>query len=127
MLSDEKLAGIKQGLRKRQADVQAEIRAELAITEHAHYCDLLDKVHDAGEESVADLLSDLNYASIDRHVVELRDIEAAFTRISTGSFGICADCGDPIGEPRLMAYPTAKRCYACQHRHEQVSGKRPSL
>lgn len=47
---------------------------------------------------------------------ELRDAEAALTRISDGVYGICGACGVPIAEARLRALPTALRCTACETR-----------
>jgi len=66
-----------------------------------------------GEEALADLLVDIELASVDRHVQEIRDIDAALMRIAEGSYGKCCDCQDPIIIERLEAYPTARRCIAC--------------
>ena len=55
-------------------------------------------------------LADLNLAIVDRHVLELRDIEAARARIADRTYGACVDCGDDIAPERLRAWPTAKRC-----------------
>ncbi|NIO39166.1 MAG: TraR/DksA family transcriptional regulator, partial [Burkholderiales bacterium] len=59
-------------------------------------------------------------AMIDRHIQEIRDIEAARQRMSTGSFALCIDCGADIAFRRLMAYPTAKRCVECQQTRERM-------
>ena len=37
-------------------------------------------------------------------------INAALERIKAGKYGICAECGKPIDEKRLEAYPAAKNC-----------------
>ena len=58
---------------------------------------------------------------IDLHLRELGQIEAARRRAAEGSYGLCEDCGEPIGIGRLEAYPTARRCAACQARHEKLS------
>ena len=58
-------------------------------------------------------------AVIDRHVEELRDIEAARGRIKDRRFGICMAWSD-IAFDRLLAYPTAKRCFACQQQRERL-------
>jgi RNA polymerase-binding protein DksA len=77
-------------------------------------------VHDEGEQSVADLLSDFKIAIIDRQLSELREIEAALKRMAMGSYGYCIDCGAEIGYERLNAYPTAKRDIACQEMFEKT-------
>jgi RNA polymerase-binding transcription factor DksA len=35
---------------------------------------------------------------------------------------VCVDCGASVGYERLEAYPTAKRCLACQQAHEKTRG-----
>ncbi|MFZ5592966.1 MAG: TraR/DksA family transcriptional regulator [Pseudomonadota bacterium] len=118
-LSEQQIADIRKRLRARHAELREQIRQELLRSDEQHYLDLATAVHDTGEESVADLLSDLDIALIDRHVNEIRDVEEALQRIATGVYGICADCGGEVGYERLSAYPTAQRCYSCQQRHEQ--------
>ena len=108
---------------KLKADYQTllrEVRDELENTGDQHRIDLLNaEPGDAGDESVANALSDFNVARFDRHVQDIRDIEAAFRRIKDGEYGTCTDCGDDIGFGRLQAYPTAKRCIVCQQKREK--------
>lgn len=97
-----------------------EVRDELENTGDQHRIDLLNsEPGDTGDESMANALADFNVAILDRHVKELRDIEAAFQRIRDGEYGVCMDCGNDVGFPRLQAYPTAKRCIVCQEKRER--------
>ncbi len=109
--------------KKLKEDYQAllrEVRDELANTGDQHRIDLLNsEPGDTGDESMANALADFNVAILDRHVNELRDIEAAFQRIRKGEYGVCVDCGDDIAFTRLQAYPTAKRCIVCQEKREK--------
>lgn len=57
---------------------------------------------------------------IDRYNQELLQIAAVRERLASGVFGICVDCGEPIGAARLQAQPTAVRCTDCQWRHEKI-------
>lgn len=41
------------------------------------------------------------------------EVLAALERLAAGGYGSCEACGRPIGEPRLAARPTARRCIAC--------------
>ncbi|MBT8069075.1 MAG: TraR/DksA family transcriptional regulator [Xanthomonadales bacterium] len=129
MVNGNQVRSLKKQLDEREHALRQEIRAELLNSEKQHYRDLAGRVKDVGEESVADLLVDLQLASVDRHIQEIRDIEAAQTRMVTGSFGICVDCDRSIDAERLEAYPTAKRCRPCQVEHERMyaSSGRPSL
>ena len=60
------------------------------------------------------------FSSIDRHIEEIRDIDAALIRIADGNYGTCTDCGGTIDPERLKAYPTAKRCHRCQVQYEKT-------
>ncbi len=98
-----------------------EVRDALEKSENQQYVELIDRAPaDSGDQATGDALADLNLAIIDRHVREIRDIDATRVRIVAGSFGICIDCRGDIGFERLLAYPTAKRCFVCQRQHEKT-------
>lgn len=44
---------------------------------------------------------------------EVAKISAALRRMDSGEFGICTECGMPIEEGRLNAYPYADECIEC--------------
>jgi len=107
-----------------------EVRDEFEHAEDQQYAELIGRIPaDVGDQSVADALADLNVAIVDRHIGELRDIEAAKARIANRTFGTCIVCGEDIGVERLRAYPTAKRCYRCQQQRERTfaHGGTPTL
>jgi DnaK suppressor protein len=100
--------------------VLREVRDELENAGNQHRIDLLNnEPGDSGDESMANALADINVATLDHHVRDMRDIEAAFKRIKEEIFGTCIDCGDDIAFNRLQAYPTAKRCLVCQEKRER--------
>lgn len=107
-----------QRLAKRREELRWLIHDALIASKREDYVELAGSVHDAGEESVAELLADMRLSTLDREVGELRDVEAALVRIADGVYGKCTDCGDAIGRERLDAYPTAKRCLRCQTVYE---------
>ena len=49
----------------------------------------------------------------------LAEVEHALAKFEAGTYGRCEDCGEPIATARLLAYPTALRCIACQQLYEQ--------
>jgi DnaK suppressor protein len=120
MLSEKQLLRYRKKLDDRFHELREEIRHELLQSDEQSYIDLAGRVHDLGEASVADLLVDLQLASLDRHVQEVRDIDAALLRMATGGYGVCTDCNTSIAMDRLEAYPTAKRCLRCQTEHERL-------
>jgi RNA polymerase-binding transcription factor DksA len=105
-------------LEQRYSELREEIRQELLKSDEQHFIDLAGQVHDLQDESVADLLVDLDLAILDMHIEEIRDIDAALIRIASGSYGECTDCSTAIDEKRMRAWPTAKRCQPCQTRYE---------
>ena len=123
------MATLEAGLRQRRDELREAIRAELLSGDEEHFTDLAGRVHDLGDESAADLLMDLNLASVHREVVELRQVEDALQRIAMGGYGRCVDCGVDIDATRLEAQPTASRCVTCQQRYEEThAGERgPSI
>lgn len=57
---------------------------------------------------------------LELHLAELAGLAAARARAVEGVYGKCVDCGDPIGDARLAANLTARRCTDCQARHEKL-------
>lgn len=105
-------------LRARLAVLQGEIHEALLRTDAETYGELAGQVHDVEDQSLADLLTDVNLAGISREIEEVRSIEAARRRIADRTYGSCCDCGEPINTDRLEAYPTAQRCLACQRAYD---------
>ncbi|MGK2941093.1 MAG: TraR/DksA family transcriptional regulator [Immundisolibacter sp.] len=106
-------------LTQEYADLRREVTAELERSEQGRYLELAGRVHDRGDESVADLLADLELAALDRHVHRVRLVEAALAAIERGRYGLCRACGVQIGSGRLHAEPAAERCLECQTTAEQ--------
>jgi DnaK suppressor protein len=52
-------------------------------------------------------------ALLDAAREQLAAIDAARQRLETGRYGTCERCGQPIGEERLAARPTAVTCIRC--------------
>ena len=128
-LTQAQLKELRQRLQQRYGELREEVRQELLAADEARYIDLAGRVHDSGEESVADLLADLDIARLDRQVNEIRRIEAAFRRLDVGNYGVCHDCDCDIGYERLRTQPYAERCVECQAQYEKTYGQggAPSL
>ena len=61
---------------------------------------------------------EVRHAEQMRDQQELKDVRAALVRMEDGCYGECMDCGKGIALARLQAFPSAKRCIACQTLHE---------
>jgi RNA polymerase-binding protein DksA len=129
MLKTAELHEFREQLQERYEELREEIRQDLLDSEEEHFIDLAGQVRDLEEQSVADLLVDIDLELMDRHVAEARDIESALVRLDTGRYGVCNSCGEGIPTARLRAFPTAKRCRPCQERHERshAGHQTPSL
>ena len=57
--------------------------------------------------------------AINRQIKLISKIEQALTRIKDGTYGFCAETGEPIGIKRLKARPVAELCIAAQEKHEK--------
>lgn len=119
-LKHSQIARFDRALEARARELREEIRRLLLQSDEEHHRDLAGRVGDVGDESFANLLADLDAAFIDRHVRELREIEAARGRLADGTYGRCANCGTGIDAARLTAYPTATRCVRCEAQHEKT-------
>lgn len=119
-LSKKELETLKRQIEARRVALQAEVHADAEKARGESYGELSGGVADEGDESVADLLADIDNAELSRDLAELRALEAALERIADGSYGSCAGCGLDIDFERLKVEPAALRCIECQRVHEKT-------
>jgi phage/conjugal plasmid C-4 type zinc finger TraR family protein len=48
-------------------------------------------------------------------------LQVALSRVSTGEYGLCTECGAAIAPARLGAIPDVTTCVACQERLERAA------
>jgi DnaK suppressor protein len=72
---------------------------------------------DEGGLATESYTRDLNAAALDAERNTLREIQAALSRIETGDYGICENCGTPMPPARLEAIPWARYCVNCAARN----------
>jgi RNA polymerase-binding transcription factor DksA len=124
-LTQKQTEELRRMVEKRRAQLVAEVREDAARARDEPYSEHAGIAPDAGDESVATLIADLEQADLTRDLDELRALEAAYRRLQDGTYGICIDCGGDIGYPRLKAFPAAARCVEDQERHEKTYGGNP--
>jgi DnaK suppressor protein len=122
-LNRREIIELARALEERREQLAAEIRREAARARDETWSEVAGEVHDRADESLADLVADLDSAEVSRDLAEVRELDAARARIADGSYGVCADCGADIPVARLHAQPAALRCVACQDRHEKTYGR----
>ncbi|HZS65985.1 MAG TPA: TraR/DksA family transcriptional regulator [Burkholderiales bacterium] len=124
-LTDKQAKELHSMVEARRNAVLAELRQDAARAREQPYAEHAGPAPDAGDESVATLIADLEQADMTRDLDEFRALEAARDRIQHGGYGECIDCGNDIGYERLKAFPSALRCVRCQDRHEKTYGGNP--
>jgi len=112
-------------IEQRRNVLLAELREDAARAREQPYSEHAGMAPDAGDESVATLIADLEQADMTRDLEEFRQLEAARERLKSGAYGVCMDCGSDIGFDRLKVSPAALRCIQCQERHEKTFGGEP--
>jgi RNA polymerase-binding protein DksA len=78
--------------------------------------DLVDVAREQEEEMVWLAVLDRSY---DLQV----QVDEAMGRLARGEYGLCMDCGAPIGMQRLRVLPFALRCLRCQERSEMTTDR----
>jgi DnaK suppressor protein len=111
-MEQQKLEKIKQRLLERKQ----EFEQELARMYKEKVTD--DQVQDPGDQAVSSIMQLLQSSMQDTRLEEYRRIINALQMIDEGTYGICIDCGGPISEKRLLLFPNATRCLACQEAYE---------
>ncbi|MDQ8701519.1 TraR/DksA C4-type zinc finger protein [Streptomyces sp. LHD-70] len=51
----------------------------------------------------------------------LEQTERALERLDAGTYGLCENCGQPIGKARMQAFPRATLCVECKQKQERRS------
>jgi RNA polymerase-binding transcription factor len=93
-------------------------RLQRAVHAVHHDGSLLEETGDlaiGSGDHIADSASETYLRELDGGLEEnaehlLVEVEAALGRIDDGTYGLCTNCGRPIGEERLAAIPYATLC-----------------
>ncbi|MFF9480299.1 TraR/DksA family transcriptional regulator [Streptomyces sp. NPDC014733] len=99
------------------------LRAEIAASEDAIAGLMRDSGDGAGDDE-ADTGTknitrehELALASNAREM--LLQTERALGRLDAGTYGLCENCGKPIGKARMQAFPRATLCVECKQKQER--------
>ena len=118
-LSPARLAELETALRSRQAALRADVAAKLRTQDDPRLVGLRNRMEDTDDWAAADAMVAQDITLVSRDLTELANVEQALARVGDGSYGECIDCAGPIPYARLVAYPTAQRCVACQEADER--------
>jgi RNA polymerase-binding protein DksA len=120
-LSKKDLQHIREALQARRSVLLEQMREALEQSGQTQFAEILGRASgDSSDEALAVTLGDLSAARLDHEIRQLRDLDAAATRMDGKDFGLCSDCGAAIPAARLVASPAATRCIGCQSLHEKT-------
>ena len=82
----------------------------------------------AGQAEIIDIAQSLEQMGRDTSLAEqerreLLAIERALSKMETGNFGSCEDCGEEISSKRLLVLPEARLCASCQAFEERQNSR----
>ena len=121
-LSPVQLEGLERRLRQREQELRAEMQELAHRSTEERFTRIASEVPDTEDAALADVVIDVNNASIQRDAQELKSIEEALARLAAGTYGLCFRCGNPIPPERLMAMPAARYDATCQRLEEHERG-----
>jgi DnaK suppressor protein len=116
---------LRRQLEERRKVLRAELTAKLNAQDNPALLGLRNRMEETDDWAVADLETALDVAEVSRDAGELREVEGALTRMQSGTYGDCEECGQPIPYARLAVSPSAPRCIACQERLEATLRRGP--
>mgnify|MGYP001165467344 CR=1 FL=1 len=83
-----------------------------SLDDNSTSADIVDQASSYTEKNV-------ELRAINRQIKLISKIDSALKRIEDGTYGFCAETGEPIGLKRLIARPVATLCIAAQEKHEK--------
>ena len=83
-----------------------------SMDDNSTSADIVDQASSYTEKNV-------ELRAINRQIKLISKIDSALKRIQDGTYGFCADTGEPIGLKRLIARPVATLCISAQEKHEK--------
>ena len=86
-----------------------------------------DHLGDLCDWAASNMEADYVYMIGERLRQKLFLIEEALDAIENGEYGICAECGEPINEKRLLLMPFTLLCVRCQSEIEKQARMRGRL
>jgi DnaK suppressor protein len=105
-----KHSSIEKDLRKRRADLEAELDRLTEPPVEGASVGFGKRVGDGTTEAVERLSTTATARSIS---ASIKAIDGALMKLKNGTYGVCNSCGQPIGEERLEALPAASVCVRC--------------
>ena len=79
-----------------------------------------DGIQDIGDEAANIYNKQILLSLNENERIRLQEVDEALDRLANGTYGICEECGGPIGLKRLEVRPVAKYCVPCKTKLEKA-------
>lgn len=112
---------LREMLLQKKEEIHARIAEELGKKMTEDIASTLGPALDEGDLSTLEFGRDLDYRLLTMSTKTLKNVEHALERLEEGTYGICEECGQEIGEKRLQAIPFAQYCVGCQREKEKFT------
>ena len=99
-------AAIREQLEAKKAELAARLDRVTENVRRGYHPDSKERAKELEDSEVVDALG--NEARM-----EIAKISEALSRIESGEYGICDECGAEIDAGRLSAHPYARKCIDC--------------
>ncbi len=115
---EQRTDGLRRMLLERRQALQREIDESLAAYREGQHRLREESVPDTEDLSVQDSTAEQRISVLESRNRTRDLLDEALRRLDEGLYGVCDQCGGPIGEARLKVLPFARRCITCQEQAE---------
>jgi len=78
-----------------------------------------DGIQDIGDEAANVYNKQILLTLNENERLRVKEVDEALDRMENGTYGVCEECGEPIGLKRLEVKPVAKYCVPCKTKLEK--------
>jgi DnaK suppressor protein len=83
-----------------------------------------DDLADESDLATNIISQQISFSMREKEQAKLNKINHALEKINDGTYGLCEDCDEPIGEKRLQHQPWAELCIIHAEEHERAGARR---
>ena len=109
------IARLKKILLKEREEIVGEVRQIFESSKEMGQ----DGIQDIGDEAANIYNKQILLSLTESERIRLQEVDEALDRIEARTYGICEECGEPIGLKRLEVRPVAKYCVPCLSKMEK--------
>lgn len=109
------LARLKKILLKEREEIVGEVRQIYESSKEMGQ----NGIQDIGDEAANTYSKQILLSLNENERMRLQEVDESLDRIANGTYGICEECGGPIGLKRLEVRPVAKYCVPCKTQMEK--------